>query len=320
VSLAPTDRTMRRLFTDVPAKFDARATDMSLKLAETFNVMINVDAAESSGPLADIPADRLAAVMASSVQVMEIARKRHVRQISLGNGLYPTEARAKECGLTRAELAKLFYDGLNVDYDKMQATGQAVRKVLAGGSKVHITTPEGTDLTVQIANRSSFVSDGVLSEERIKKGGPSLQVWLPAGEVYLTPVPGTAAGKVVIERMLSEGKEIRGLSMTFKNGRMTEMKAKSGLERLQALYDAGGAGRDEFTILDIGINHAVRLPKHSPAGLYMEAGTITVGVGNNSWAGGDNKSSFSNSCFLRGGTLQIDGKALVQDGTLQLAR
>jgi leucyl aminopeptidase (aminopeptidase T) len=243
-----------------------------------------------------------------------------MRQIELGNGLYLTEERAKQFEITKAELTKLFYDGLNVDYDKMQATGEAVRKALADGKQVHITTPEGSDLTVAITNRPSFVSDGVLSDDKLKKGGAACQVWLPAGEVYLTPVPGTAEGKVVVERMLWEGKEVRGLSLTFKKGKLTEMKAESDLERLQTLYDAAGAGKDEFGVIDLGINPAVRLPKKSPAGLYMEAGTITVGSGNNVWAGGDNKSSFSVNCFLRGGTLHVDGKPLVQDGSLQTPR
>src|SRR5262249_45519019 len=139
-------------------------------------------------------------------------------------------------------------------------------------------------------------------------------------EVYLAPVPGTAEGKVVVEKTLFEGKEVRGLTLTFKKGKMTEMTAKSGLERVQALYDAAGAGRDEFSYIDVGINPSVRMPKGSPAGLFMEAGTITVGPGNNVWAGGENKSSFGLGCYLKDGTLEVDGKPLVKDGALQLPR
>ena len=40
--------------------------------------------------------------------------KRNVRTVYLGNGLYPTETRAKEYGLAKADLAKLFYAGLSV--------------------------------------------------------------------------------------------------------------------------------------------------------------------------------------------------------------
>jgi hypothetical protein len=143
---------------------------------------------------------------------------------------------------------------------------------------------------------------------------------LPAGEVFLTPVPGTAAGKVIVERLLWEGKEIRGLSLTLAKGKVTAMKAESGLERLQEMYGAAAAGKDELSALDIGINPAVRLPDRSPAGLYMAAGTITINVGNNVWAGGENKSAFGLPVFLRGGTLHVDSKVLVKKGELQIER
>ena len=318
--LSPGDRTARRLFTDVPAKYDSRSSPATQKLAETVTVAIGVDATESEATLADIPPERMHARAEAGIKVMDTLLKRNVRQIYVGNGLYPTEARAKQYGVTREELAKLFHDGLNVDYDKLQATGEAVRQALAAGKKVHVTTPEGTDLTVEVAGRPVFVSDGVLSDEKVKRGGAACQAWLPAGEVYVTPVAGTAEGRVALERMLWEGKEVQGLTLTFKKGKLTEMKAKSGLDRLQAVYEAAGPGKDEFGALDVGINPAVRLPKNSPAGLFMEAGTITIAVGGNVWAGGDNKSPFAIMCFLRGGTLSADDKALIQDGALQPPR
>ena len=62
----------------------------------------------------------------------------------------------------------------------------------------------------------------------------------------------------------------------------------------------------------------MRLPKSSPAGLFQEAGTISVGIGNNTWAGGENRSSFGISGFVRSGTLQVDDRVLVKDGSLQV--
>jgi aminopeptidase len=320
LTLSPSDPTMRRLYLDVPAKFDSRTSPSALKLAETVTVAISIESTDAEGSLADIPAERVHARTQAGLPIADTLLKRNVRQVSVGNGLYPTEARAKQYGISKAELTKLFYDGLDVDYDKMQTTGQTLRDTLGAGKKLHLTTPEGTDLTVEIEKRPVFVSDGILSDDKVKKGGAGCQVWLPAGEVYLTPVAGTAEGKVVVERLLWEGKEVAGLSLTFKKGKLTEMKARSGLERIQSLYDTAGAGKEAFSFLDVGINPAVQLPKSSPGGLFMAAGTVTVGVGNNVWAGGENKSPFTLVSFLRGGTLEVDGKALIQNGSLQVSR
>jgi leucyl aminopeptidase (aminopeptidase T) len=68
------------------------------------------------------------------------------------------------------------------------------------------------------------VSDGVISAEDRKKGGPAVSVWLPAGEVFLTPVPGTANGVVVADHMY-QGDRIEGLRLGVKNGKMVGMTA-----------------------------------------------------------------------------------------------
>jgi leucyl aminopeptidase (aminopeptidase T) len=242
----------------------------------------------------------------------------NVRRISLGNGFYPTERRARRLGITLAELSKLFHDGLNVDYDKLRATGETIRKTLATAKVARVTSMAGTDLTVRIENRPAHVSDGVLSDEEIKKGGAACLLYLPAGEVYLTPVAGTAEGTLVIDRQLWEGKEVRNLNLTFRAGRLTSMSAESGVERLQEVYDAAGAGKDEFSALDIGINPAVRLPDHSSGDLFVQSGMITIGLGNNEWAGGENTASFGLSVFLRAATLRIDDQFVVQNGALKV--
>jgi hypothetical protein len=49
----------------------------------------------------------------------------------------------------------------------------------------------------------------------------------------------------------------------------------------------------------------------------MPAGMVTVGIGNNLYAGGNNKNSFGDAFHLPGSTLTIDGKILVEKGILK---
>jgi len=311
------DRMWRRSFDDVPAKYDSQTPEFDLKLAGLVTAQIDVDFTEKESLLANVPPERVAAFYKALSVVNDLMRKRNVRFVNLGNELYPTRERAKLFGLSQEELSKIFWDGVNADYSKVQATGKAVKAALASGKQLHITNPNGTDLKVQIEGRPVFVSDGVISADDIQTGGAACQVWLPAGEVYLAPVPGTAEGKVVVDTQFFQGSEIPGLTLTFKAGKLTSMTAKSGLEPLKALYDAAGPGKDEFAFIDIGINPNVRLVPARRMVAYMPAGMVTVGTGRNIWAGGENNVGYSMSNFLPGSTLEVDGKVLVEKGVLK---
>jgi hypothetical protein len=50
----------------------------------------------------------------------------------------------------------------------------------------------------------------------------------------------------------------------------------------------------------------------------VPAGTVTVGVGNNVWAGGDNKTAYGYFVSLPGTTVTLDGKPVVEAGQLKL--
>jgi leucyl aminopeptidase (aminopeptidase T) len=249
--------------------------------------------------------------------VNELIAERNVKGVSLGNGLYPSEANAKQYGLTEKELSDLFWKGVNVDYAKLEASGKSIQAKFAGGKEVQLTNPNGTDLKMRIEKRPMLVSDGVLSTDDLKKGFAASQVYLPAGEAFLAPVAGTAEGKVIVDRQFYQGKEITGLTLIFKAGKLTSMTAKSGLEPLKKLYDAAGAGKEEFAFIDLGINPNVTVKPGSKLVAWMPSGMVTIGIGNNVWAGGENKIPYSLSCFIPGSTLKVDGKVLVENGVLK---
>ncbi|MFM9995419.1 MAG: aminopeptidase [Phycisphaerales bacterium] len=312
------ERLARRFYDEVPARFDGQTDQFDLKLASIITARISIDASENPALFADASPERLAAFSKAEKPIAEALLKRNVRQVSLGNGLYPTAATAKLHGLSQEALSTLFWQGVNTDYSSLQDTGEAIQRALASGKEVRITNPNGTDLKFGIQGRTAFASDGVISTDDIAKGGAACQVWLPAGEVYGTPTPGTAAGKVVIDRYLFQGKEITGLTLTFKAGKLTDFTAQAGLEPLRAAYAASDTGRDAFAFFDIGINPAIKIPQSSKLLAWMPAGMVTIGVGENTWAGGTNTSNFELSGFLPNSTLTVDGKPLVQNGQLKL--
>ncbi|UCD38774.1 MAG: aminopeptidase [Fidelibacterota bacterium] len=309
------ERYNRRYYDEVPAKYDSQ---VSMALVDIITAQISVDVGQTPDLLADVPPERRAAVSKASAEVSARFMERDNRFLNLGNDLYPTKARAEQYGMSQDKLSTIFWDGVNADYTELQASGERVKAMLAAGMDMHITHPNGTDLRLGITGRPVLVSDGVISDEEKEQGGAACLVWLPAGEVYLVPVPGSAEGTIVADRHFYQGEEIRKLTLTFENGRLTSMTAEAGLEKLQERYDAAGTGKDLFGAVDIGLNPKVRIPSGSSLVAWMATGMVTVGFGANTGMGGDNSVDFSVYPHLPGCTVTVDGQTIVKEGELAL--
>ncbi len=267
--------------------------------------------------LSGVTAERVAAREKTFQPVFAEMRKRNVRLITLGNSLYPTASRAKQFGLSEAELSRLFWDGVNVDYAQLQATGAKLKKAISEGKEIRLTNPNGTDLKAGVEKRPVLVSDGVISDEKRKEGGAACWTYLPAGEVYVSTAAGTAQGRVVVDRMLYKGKEIDELVLDVKGGKVVSLEAKANADELRADFQAAAEGKDRCGVIDVGVNPNVRPPAGSKVLTYMQAGMASLSIGNDTWAGGDDNSPFGLGCFLPGSTLAVDGKVIVEKGELK---
>lgn len=308
---------VRKTLASVPAKYDTQKPVVATAFAKLFTVRINLSAVRDQGLSAALPVERraLMAKTFAAAGLAQLQQKRNVRTVELGNGMAPSPARVALTGLSEAQQTKMFWDGVTADYAGIEEKGKTLKATLAAGSELRITMPNGTDLKMKVKARKVLVSDGVISDADVKAGGANLSVWLPAGEVFLTPVPGSAEGKLVDDRMTFDGKEITGVTAEIKAGKITSITAKTGWDGVKGLYDAAGPGKNEVDLVDIGINPAIKAtPKFEN---YVAAGTVTVGTGNNVWAGGTNKEPFGFQFFLTGATVTLDGKPIVEAGVLK---
>lgn len=245
------------------------------------------------------------------MQGPDVLVKRKVRYLDLDNDLAPSPTRAKERGITEAEMKKIWLEGLSADYASVEQKCGELGKTLAKGKELKVTHPNGTDLTIAIKPKTLTVSDGVISDADVKSGKGVL-VWLPAGEV--ATITGTSSGTLVDDRSLQLGKEVTGLRFEIKAGKITNLSAKSGWDGLPKGYDAAGPRKGELSLVNFGCNSAMKADKLES---YIAAGMLTILFGNNAQSGGTNNEPYNLQVHLPGTTVTLDGKLLIENGTLK---
>jgi len=311
------ERMTKRMFFDVPEKYDTQLSLLNKGLINLITAQISVSIGETPGLLADVPPERFATRAKANKPLNDLYRQKQIKAISLGNGLYPTRALAAEFDISLELLTDIFWKGVNIDYNQLNEIGKRLQEKLTAANELQISNKNGTNFSVKITNCEPIISDGVISSEDFKSGFVGRNVFLPAGEVYFAPVKNTANGKLVFEHQTFMGESIKNLELVFKDGKLVSMKADSGLDKLKAYYDSQDSQLSEFTFIDFGINPNVTIPAGSKMLSYIPAGSITVGIGNNVWVGGDNDSGSSLNFFLPSCTVKLDGTTIVDKGELK---
>jgi aminopeptidase len=140
-----------------------------------------------------------------------------------------------------------------------------------------------------------------------------------AGEVYCVPVAGSAEGKVVEPITFFRGKEVFNLTLTFAGGKLASIAGSGpGFADLKATYDVASAGKETFAFVDFGINPDLRIWPSSKLGNWVQSGMISVGIGGNLWAGGENRNPYGLINHLAGTTVTVDEKKIIEKGELKI--
>lgn len=311
------DRLVRRSFDDVPPGFDNVTSPVDMLLVNNFDVQIAVDVNEAEGFLAGVPVARRTARAKASEPVRQAYFRRKTRLVNLGNGLYPTVGLSRRLGVPQGALATAFWRAASVSASSLRTRGETLRRAFSEDGVVTITAPNGTNISLRVKPKDGFVSDGALTAEKVRQGAAAAATYLPAGEVVFPAVNGSANGKIVLDRMVWDGRLIRGLTLVFEKGVLTAMTAENDMSALEARYQSASGARDRFGFIDIGINDQTKLPVGSGRVVWTAPGSIVFGFGDNRGFGGDNQSDFSFIGQLGGATLTVDGKPVISAGRLR---
>lgn len=137
----------------------------------------------------------------------------------------------------------IFCRTAGIDYGLLQRRCKAISAALTGATNIHVTAAGGTDIFVPVTGRIPMNDDGDFT-----RGGTGGNI--PAGEVFISPLPGQSEGTIVFDGSISlnDGDMITQTPVTvvFKNGYITDISGGHEAELLRQSIEAGEAKAREL--------------------------------------------------------------------------
>ncbi|MFX0169586.1 MAG: aminopeptidase [Candidatus Hodarchaeota archaeon] len=193
--------------------------------------------------------------------------------------------------------------------------GQRLSIMLKKHREVHISSSGGTDLRFRTTG-SPLIDDGIIDQADIESKNVLAQ--LPAGIVSIPINESSAEGTVVFTLSRAFlGDVVENLRLDFTKGQVVGLRAQKGEKTLERAFRAGTDSKDRLTRLVFGINpQAV-----TPFGQVTDAlipGTLTLGLGNNTFIGGHSKSNLCYEHTLNDAIVSIGPQAVIMEGKLTI--
>ncbi len=200
---------------------------------------------------------------------------------------------------------------MNIDWRALKKRTKAVATLLRGAETVVISSPNGTDLSFSIKGRRVYEDTGILTK-------PGAFGNLPAGEVFLAPLEGTAEGRLVLEWAPTRALTTP-LILKIEKGMVKEIEGEEPFKEELTRRLKENPLNANIAELGIGTNDGARRPDNI---LESEKilGTIHIAFGDNSSFGGKVRTPFHQDFVLFKPTVILKRgakeKVLLSDGRL----
>lgn len=198
---------------------------------------------------------------------------------------------------------------LNADYNEIAQRSIKLAEVVSRGKTAKVTTPAGTDVTISIEGRTCHADTGLVHR-------PGDFSNLPAGEVYIAPVEGTANGVIMVDGAMV-GKVKKPIKIVVREGLATQIIGDQAARELEKMIEPFGEPGRNVAELGIGTNHKAKI-----VGSVLEdekvLGTVHMALGDNKSMGGNISVPSHLDGILLKPTLWIDDKIIMKDGVLKI--
>ena len=284
-----------------PEELLKTVSSIDLHALEHADGLISVDAPENTREGSALSTER--------VRLRHAALRPAIERVFTGDlkwvgCLYPTPALAQDAGMSSRAFEDFVYGACLLDWDAERERMSRYAERFDAADEVRIVGAE-TDLTLSLEGRTGDVDAG---------GGN-----MPGGEFYYSPVEDSATGTISFIEFSQPyaGREVAGIRLRFKDGRVVDASADSEEAFLIEQLDQDEGAR---RIGELGIGCNPGITNFMKNTLFDEKidGTVHIALGNGlPWVGGTNESEIHWDIVkdLRpGGQILLDGEVVQQDG------
>jgi len=218
---------------------------------------------------------------------------------------FPTQGYAQDAEMSLEELEQFIYGATNVDYAEIERSMQAAAAKFDAASKVRIVGSNGTDVTVDIEGRKGIIAAGSHN--------------IPDGEFFYTPNFRKTEGTIFFEWPTTyRGREISGIRLTFREGKVIEATAQKGQQFLEEALNSDEGAR-YLGELGIGANYGITRPTKDILFDEKIGGSIHLALGQAYEQGGpDGNKSVIHWDIVKGlkdgGEIYLDGELVQKNG------
>jgi Thermophilic metalloprotease (M29) len=175
----------------------------------------------------------------------------------------------------------------------------------------------GTNIKFKIGTRPVTKQDGDASSKREQQRNLiDREIELPAGAIRVAPQEETVEGIIAFPNSMWNGRKVEGLVLTFRAGRVVDIKATLGLEAAKAELDAAGEAGHSFREFAMGFNPLLAIPPDRPWIPYYGygAGVVRLSLGDNSELGGNVTGDYVRWNFFTDATVLVGQEEWVKEG------
>jgi leucyl aminopeptidase (aminopeptidase T) len=201
---------------------------------------------------------------------------------------------------------------LDVDFEQLRSEAERVGRAWNAAQQFRLSTPGGTDLRGSVADRPGRVLHGIATE-------PGAYMAPPDVESGTAPVEGTASGVVVVDGdllFMGRGPLREPVVLQVDDGQIVGIEGAERDRLIRMLERCADAQMSNLAEVSVAFNPAGTICS-VPLETESTRGSAHIALGNSIAYGGLVNAVAHLDCVMRDATLELDGRAVMIEGTVQ---